>query len=119
MTTTEAIAMADALQPNAYEQTLKLHWLSELDGMICREVLAWHEDAPAPPAPYGPGEATLLVGEPYSALYADYLLAMMDMHDAEFDRYTNAMIRFNSAYSAFANDYNRTHRPLKTPGVHY
>lgn len=119
MTTTQALAMADALQPNAYQDTLKLRWLSELDGMIYREVFAWHEGAPPERAPYGAAEATLLVGEPYSTLYTDYLLAMMNMHDAEFDRYTNAMLRFNSAYSAFADAYNRTHRPLQPRPVHY
>ena len=111
MTALEAIALTDALLPNAYDTACKLRWLSELDGMIFRELLSWHEDAPEAPGTLRE-EDTLLVGAPYHGLYADYLAAMIHMHDAEFERYSNAMLRYNSAYAAFACDYNRNHMPL-------
>ncbi len=113
----EAIALTDALLPNVYEAELKLRWLLELDGMIYRELLMWHENAPEEPRGYS-NESELLASAPYTGLYADYLAAMIHMHDGEFERYTNAMLRFNSAFSAFAADYNRRNMPLKGRGVH-
>ncbi len=114
----EAIALLDALLPNSYEQELKLRWLSELDGMIYRELLSWYEGAPEK-APGALGEEDeLLVASPYDGLYADYMAAMIHLHDAEFERYANAMLRYNSAYSAFAADYNRKHMPRNRAKVH-
>ena len=108
----EAIALVDTLLPNSYETELKLRWLNELEGMLYRELLCWHENAPAAPKELGEDDA-LLIEAPYHALYADYLAAMIHLHDAEFERYTNAMLRYNAAYAAFAADYNRTHMPLQ------
>ena len=55
MTAAEAIAQADALEPNQYTQAQKLVWLAELDGQIFHEILARHEaggvgEGLAPPA---------------------------------------------------------------------
>ena len=114
----EAIALTDALLPNAYDESIKLRWLGDLDGMILRDVCAWHEDVPGAQSLYS-CDSELIAKPPYTGMYADYLAAMIHMHDAEYERYTNAMIRFNSAYAAFAADYNRGHKPLQDNKVHF
>lgn len=114
----DAVSLCDELLPNAYSQEIKLQWLSELDGMIYRELIVWHEGAGEAPEAYSE-QSELLVGAPYTGLYADYIAAMIHMRDAEFERYTNAMLRFNSAYSSFADAYNRAHKPLQNNKVHF
>ncbi|MDO5112175.1 MAG: hypothetical protein Q4E65_07705 [Clostridia bacterium] len=118
MTAAQAIALCDALQPNDYAEAIKLSWLTTLEASLYQEIIAWHADAPARPAACAP-DTVLQAGEPYSSLYADYLAAMMHMQDGEYERYTNAMLRYNSAYCAFAGYYNRTHAPAKARNVHY
>ena len=95
----EAIALADALLPNGFDTELKLSWLCELEGMIYRELLSWHENAPTPPESLSE-ESELLVGAPYNGLYVDYLCAKIHLHNAEFEWYSNAMMRFNTTLSS-------------------
>lgn len=42
MTIQEAIDRVDLLRPNATERSHKIKWLSELDGLITREILSQH-----------------------------------------------------------------------------
>lgn len=42
MTLQEALDRADMLRPNNQDKDLKIRWLSELDGLICREILSIH-----------------------------------------------------------------------------
>lgn len=64
-------------------------------------------------------DSPLSVYEPYTGLYGDYLAAKIHYHDAEYTRYTNAMIRFNSAVAAYAADYTRRHRPKQAHKIHF
>lgn len=118
MTALAAISLANALYPNAYEPALKLKWLTTLEASLYRDVLSWHADAPEAPLACT-DDTALIAQEPYGTLYVDYLAAMMSMLDGEYERYTNAMLRYNAAYCAFANHYNRTHMPARTRGVHF
>lgn len=69
-------------------------------------------------AAFGP-DSPLSVYEPYTGLYGDYLAAQVHYHDAEYGRYTNAMIRFNSAVAAYAADYTRRHRPRQAHKIRF
>jgi len=40
------------------------------------------------------------------------ILTPGDYENGEINRYKNAIVLFNSVYSAFADHYNRTHLPL-------
>ncbi len=117
MTAAQAVALCDALQPNDYPEAQKLHWLTRLEAALYQEVAAWHENPPQAPGACAP-DTVLFAPEPYCGLYADYLAAMLHMQDGEYERYTNAMLRYNSAYCAFANHYNRTHAPARARNVH-
>lgn len=114
----DVIAVVNALYPNAYDAARKLRWLTTIEASLHRDIVSWHADAPDPPGTCT-DETVLLADEPYATLYVDYLAAMMSMLDGEYERYTNAMVRHNAAYCAFANHYNRTHAPAKTRGVHF
>lgn len=51
MTIQEAIERVDAMKPNKQAQELKVRWLSELDGLIWRELEKTHGKKTAPPTP--------------------------------------------------------------------
>lgn len=53
---------------------------------------------------------TLSVKEPYSKLYSQYLFAMIDWFNKEYDNYNNAIAMFNASFAEFADWYNSGRR---------
>lgn len=112
----EAIEKVNALKPNDYSQEEKIGWLSNLDLMIKREIIDTHEGAndvifkgyDAKTSL----ETELLLPAPHDVMYLRWLEAQIDYHNGEIGRYSNSMAMFNSEYSAYAREYNRTHMPL-------
>lgn len=123
MTIIEAIERIDASKPNACTQEEKIAWLSELDGMIKRDIIDTHEDGEeiifdgyTDETPVG---TELIVGKPYDELYVHYLEAKIDYFNAEYTRYNNSSIKFSDAYSNYAKDYNRSHMPKKKKFLYF
>ena len=116
----DMIERVDLLEPNDYSPEQKLHWLSGLDGKVFRELIETHEDAATDTLPaYVSGDEELLIGAPYGEdLYYYYLQAMIAAENSETQRYNKRMTLFNSAYTAFAAWYTRTHRPRRS-GDHF
>jgi len=116
MTCKDVIARIDDLMPNSFSTMQKLRWIYTLDLLMEREIFSTHERGVLPELekPYGlKEERELPLEEAYCDLYTDYLMAMMDMYNSDYGRYTNDMIRFNSRYAAYMDHYNRTHLPLE------
>lgn len=115
MTISEAITRTDTMKPNAYSENDKISWLSRLDGMVKRLIIDTHEggedivfagyDSDTDP------ETELLVQAPFDDIYLRWLEAQIDYANAEYNKYNNSIIMFNSAYEVFANYYNRNHMP--------
>lgn len=133
MTIAEVLAQVDALKPNQYDDQMKIAWLSTLDGKIYAEVMLTHELPFVEKETYDEitGESILemvplefngyteydmntdlLVKEPYTDIYTNYVFAMIDYHNQEMDRYNNSMLMFNSRYAMFKAWYNKNHMPL-------
>ena len=116
MTIRDAIARIDDLKPNSYSTENKVKWLSDLDERIKAEVVDTHEGADA--VSFKGYNATtsldteLLASAPYDEVYIRWLEAMIDYANAEIPRYNNSISTFQSDYTAFANYYNRRHKPL-------
>ena len=116
MTILEAIHRIDVLKPNTYTQAEKIRWLSELDGMVKREIIDTHEGGEK--ITYnGYGDNTvltteLLVPHPYDRIYLPWLQAQIDYFNGEAGKYQNAMSMFNAAYGAYEKYYNRTNMPI-------
>ena len=116
MTISEAISRTDNVKPNAYDETTKILWLSELDGMIKTEIIDTHQDGES--IPFNgydidtDGTTELLVPAPYDVLYLRYLEMKIDYSNSEYNKYNNSTVMFNAAYSAFENYYNREHMPI-------
>jgi hypothetical protein len=62
-------------------------------------------------------ENTLLVGYPYSDIYKQYLCAMIDLENAEYDNYQNDFQLFNSTYSEYSSYYLRENTPLLNTSI--
>lgn len=115
MTIIEAINRLDKIKPNGYDQSDKVTWLSELDGMVKQTVTDTHEggedisftgyDATTPL------DTVLLIPSPYDSAYLDWLSAKIDFADGEYARYNNSMTRFNDTFLAFSRFYNRKNMP--------
>lgn len=115
MTILEAIQQVDLQIPNRFSLEEKCRWLSELDGLIFRELHQLYEGAEG--MQYLNSEAdvsrTLLVQEPFAQeLYLRYLESRMDDAHGDTERYQNSRLLFQAAYMNYARWYNRNHRPL-------
>ena len=114
----EAINRIDVLKPNSYSQGEKIQWLSNLDGIIKREIIDTHEGGEAVTF-NGYTENTnltteLLVPAPYDDVYLRYLEMQIDYANGEYGKYNNSMAMYDTAYSNFQRFYNRTHMPKGT-----
>lgn len=116
MTISDALTLVDRLKPNQYTDTMKVKWLSKLDGQIYKEVFLTHEGNEVESFS-GYDEANqdtvLLVPYPYDEdIYNYFLQAQIDKENGEMGKYNQNITLYNNAYRNFQNDYNRTHMPL-------
>lgn len=115
MTIMDAIYRIDELKPNSYSQIEKIKWLSSLDGIIKKEIIDTHEGGEGIEfSEYGEYQdlgTSLLVPAPYDDIYLRWLEAQMDYANGEYGKYNNSVAMYNTAYSTYANHYNRTHMP--------
>lgn len=116
MTIIEAIDRIDALKPNSYTHEEKVAWLSQLDGIVVKEVINTHEDSEGIEF-NGYDENTdddtvMLIEPPYDSVYITWLEARIDYANAEYGKYNNSMAMYNTEFTAYANYYNRHHMPL-------
>lgn len=112
----EAITRLDALKFNTYTQSDKVEWLSRLDNMVKKHIIDTHKGAENVVFT-GYDDSTdlkteLLVPPPHDEMYLRWLEAQIDYHNAEYDKYNNAIIMFNSAYEAYQSYYTRNHLPV-------
>lgn len=122
MTISEAISVVDSHKiGNQYSREEKIKWLSDVDSMIKREIIDTHEGAGGISFSGYNGDTdesvSLLAPDYYSDIYVTYLEAQIDRGNQEFSLYNNDMIMFNSAYQAYAAEYNRVHMPLKRSNI--
>ena len=112
----DAINTIDTLKHNTYTQTDKLAWLSTLDSMVKRQIIDTHEGADAVTF-NGYDDSTdmdteLLVEAPFDEMYLRWLEAQIDYTNGEYGKYNNAILMYNTTFTAYKNHYNRTHKPL-------
>lgn len=110
----EIIALVDESNPNVFTEKLKRSWLLELDGRILTEV--WARPLTEAMA-YEQGEETLL-SLPYQGIYQDYLGAMIDRNNGEYDRYASSMAFYNQSFSQYAKWFIGSYEPGGRPSQH-
>lgn len=113
----EAIAFADDVKPNAFSKEAKIRMLSELEKMVQTEIFLF---APEELIEYGEGdEETVLLVSSHDKIYTDYLIAMIDWHNGDYDKYENTIAMFNDSYSEFKRWFVQHYNPADTHGDIY
>ena len=112
MTLIEAINRIDSFKPNTFVQTDKIKWLSNLDGIIKKEIIDTHEGSEAVEfSGYDTDTAldtVMLVPFPYDDIYIKWLEAQIDYVNGDTAKYNNSMTMYNSAFYEFKRYYNKT-----------
>lgn len=118
MTIQEALDRVDMMRPNNMQKDFKLAALSELDGLIRREMIATHEeneDDDIPEAAVYTEETApdtrLIAPFPYDEIYMYWLCCKVDLQNLEMDKHNNDRILFNNAYDTLSDYWTRTHMP--------
>lgn len=124
----QAIDRVDEMRPNMQDTALKVAWLSELDGLIWRELIAKHwmtaqeyadcrkDEQGRPLMPEydvdtDPGEE-LLVPAPYDNIYLYWLMSKIDEQTMEFEKYNNDRSMWNASWESFSDYWTRNHMPM-------
>lgn len=122
MKISEVLVAVGDVKPSQYEPATMIRWISDLDGKVYEDIMAGFEGCPEKPElPYSPTNqlASLLIPFPHEDVYVKWLMAQIDFHNADFDRYNNSMLMFDEAYQSFADAYARNHKriPVHIKGV--
>lgn len=114
MTVKDAIAQADAIKPNAFDEETKTRWLNEAEGMVQTQVLLFAADEIISYDCARDADTEMLVQPPHDKLYPAYLAAMIDFANGEYNRYQNTMQMFNAHFSEFMRWFATVYRPADT-----
>lgn len=117
MTIQEALAEIDDLKVNTYGTHQKIQWLSDLDGMIWREIILAHEGVRPGIMFKGydqetPLDTELLAPFPYTDIYKHWLSAQIDDNNRDTNEYAKSMVRYNAAWQTLGDYWTRTHMPI-------
>ena len=124
MTVSEAVFLVDKMKPNRFSPEEKYRWLTDIDGMIVRELIDTHEDSPLTGEYKGyllgrDDDVELIAPAPYDVLYRWYLESQIDLANMEIAKYNNSRNLFNQAYLTYTDRYNRTHMPRQRGGFKF
>lgn len=113
----QVIDLVDGIEPNGYGYDVKTTWINEVEGMVQTDVMLraiedidvydWTDDQ----------QTVLLVKPPHDKLYRFYLQAMIQLANAEYDRYQNTMTVFNAVWGEFVRWFSRTVYPAGREAV--
>lgn len=102
----EAIEKVKERKPNAYDDNMLLDWLNEIEARVQRELMD------TPPEGIFSYDITrhmeneLLLPKPYDVLYLNYIIAMIEFNQQEYEAYNNTSDLFNSQFADAQNYYN-------------
>lgn len=110
MTVAEAIAQASQLRPDDIPGEVKLCWLKNLEKRIFEEIVKGRKDEEKfPDREVFTTDSELFAPEPYHEIYLLYICLMSDFYRAEYTRYNNDSLLFNSLLRDFSIQYAKKH----------
>lgn len=118
MTIIEAINRLDSLMHNTFNKSDKVAWLSRVDAMVKRLIIDTHEGGEnvtfTEYTDKTPTDTVLLIPAPFDEVYLRWLEAQIHYANGEYGKYNNAILMYNTAFSAYQDFYNRSHMPKNT-----
>ena len=114
MTVKEAIDYADLVKPNAIPQSVKLRWLSQLEGRIAAEIFLMSA-IESRTYVYDENKLgyELLIYPPHDDIYTSWLEAQIDLANGEYDRAANTMQLFDSKWRNFVRWFGNRYDPAQ------
>jgi predicted thioredoxin/glutaredoxin len=100
MKRTDILAEVREIRPNEYQDEWALKQVDDLKQRILRELMDGYI------IPDEGGE--LLTPSPYHNVYTYWLLAQIDLAQAEYDRYNNDLQLFNAAWEELSRHISRS-----------
>ena len=96
--------------PAEIDDTILLDWLNQVEGQILHEIflLALSEITPYSATP----TEALAAPYPYDGIYLMWMEAQVDFANGEYERYTNTMQRYNTAWNDLARHIAKCIRPV-------
>jgi hypothetical protein len=96
--------------PAEIDDTILLDWLNQVEGQILHEIflLALSEITPYSATP----TEALAAPYPYDGIYLLWMEAQVDFANGEYERYTNTMQRYNTAWNDLARHIAKCIRPV-------
>jgi hypothetical protein len=96
--------------PAEIDDTILLDWLNQVEGQILHEIflLSLSEIAPYTTTP----TEALAAPYPYDGIYWLWMEAQVDFANGEYERYTNTMQRYNTAWNDLARHIAKCIRPV-------
>lgn len=96
--------------PAEIDDTILLDWLNQVEGQILHEIflLALSEITPYSATP----TEALAAPYPYDGIYLRWMEAQVDFANGEYERYTNTMQRYNTAWNDLARHIAKCIRPV-------
>ena len=96
--------------PAEIDDTILLDWLNQVEGQILHEIflLALSEITPYSATP----TEALAAPYPYDGIYSLWMEAQVDFANGEYERYTNTMQRYNTAWNDLARHIAKCIRPV-------
>ena len=96
--------------PAEIDDTILLDWLNQVEGQILHEIflLALSEITPYSATP----TEALAAPYPYDGIYLLWMEAQVDFTNGEYERYTNTMQRYNTAWNDLARHIAKCIRPV-------
>ena len=108
MTIAEALQTADTLRPNELPESIKLRWLSELEGRILTEIAGREAQRVPVLTENTPQVLRLFAPAPYDRVYWTYLMKMIDYAAKDAAAYQISAAVFHEAYGDFAKWFLRS-----------
>ena len=119
MTPSKVIEYIDGIRPNAYDEEVKLKWISNVDCMV-KKLVFGHKEVKAYTYP-DDMDTELLVKEPFDDVYSFYLESMIDYYNREYANYNNSAMMFEHRFSEYKKAVIRgeIEKPLESGGVNH
>jgi len=111
MTVNELLTYQESVYPSQYPNATKIIWLNTVEKQI-HDYLSQFDADIEEFEPHTTQDLTedLLIDEP--DVYANYLGAMIDFSNGEYNRYNNKVAMYNTMMSDWQAMYIRTHSPI-------
>lgn len=112
MTLNEVIQHVNEIKPNAFPESAKIRWLSQLEGRIASEIFLM---APAELQQFRYSaedkDHELLVSPPYDDIYVAFLTAKVDSKNGEFNKLSTAAQAYNRQWDELSAYIGNLYNP--------